>query len=256
VSDPTTSASWGVPAGSVAAPTVAGLPPGYASGVTRYADVILREAFPGRFADLVAVLDGYRIGAEELLASGGNRAPHTARFDAALQARGWGKRNVTIAKMIDDRLIHTTRGHEIDMFGPGSSHEPYPGIAVEMEWNNKDPFFDRDLLNYQALHREGALAVGVVVTRGPELQRVIGPTIRLGANSVKFGQSTTHWTKLVSRVDLGGGGECPLLLVGIEPDRVTDFEPIRAAHRAGRQLSPRSSGDTLTPVLGPRLGGP
>ena len=24
-----------------------------------------------------------------------------------------------------------------------------------MEWNNKDPFFDRDLINFQALHHEG-----------------------------------------------------------------------------------------------------
>lgn len=43
----------------------------------------------------------------------------------------------------------------------------FPGVAVEMEWNNKDPFFDRDLSNYYALHRAGALAVGVIVTRGP-----------------------------------------------------------------------------------------
>lgn len=64
------------------------------------------------------------------------------------------------------------------MFAVASDADPYPGIGVEMEWNNKDPFYDRDLLNFQALHREGALAVGAIVTRGPELQRLIGPTIR------------------------------------------------------------------------------
>jgi len=75
------------------------------------------------------------------------------------------------------------------------------------------------------------------VTRGPELQRIIGPTIRGSRTTGKFGQSTTHWNKLVARVDLGGGGECPLLLVGIEPDRIDGFERIRAAHAEGRRLS-------------------
>jgi hypothetical protein len=37
---------------------------------------------------------------------------------------------------------------------------------------------------------------------------------------MKYGASTTWWDKLVPRVNLGGGGECPLLLVGIEPERV------------------------------------
>ncbi len=38
-------------------------------------------------------------------------------------------------------------------------------IALEIEWNNKDPFFDRDLENFKRLHAEGAISVGVIVTR-------------------------------------------------------------------------------------------
>jgi len=30
-------------------------------------------------------------------------------------------------------------------------------IAVETEWNNKDPFYDRDLENFKRLHAEGAI---------------------------------------------------------------------------------------------------
>ncbi len=152
----------------------------------------------------------------------------TARFDSLLNDRGWGKRNITISKLIDDRMIHSTRGHEIDMFGPGSADEDYPGIAVEMEWNNKDPFFDRDLLNFMALHREGALAVGVIVTRGPTFQRYAGPVIKTGQSSgnMKYGQSSTHWDKIIPRINLGGGGECPIIVVGIEPERVDGFDLI------------------------------
>ncbi|MGH2626548.1 MAG: BglII/BstYI family type II restriction endonuclease, partial [Anaerolineales bacterium] len=110
---------------------------------------------------------------------------------------------------------------------------PYPGVAVEMEWSNKDPFFDRDLLNFQALHREGALAVGVIVTRGPDLQRLIKPIILNRQRTQKYGESTTHWNKLIPRVNLGGGGECPLLLIGIQPDRIRDFGVV---HEVGDQL--------------------
>lgn len=222
----------------VGEPTV-DLPAGYKYGVTRYADLILREAFPQRFADLFATLEEFRIDIEELLAGGGSRATHTARFDATLERHGWGKRNISISRLIDEKPLHVTRGHEIDMFGVGiDADDPYPGIGVEMEWNNKDPFFDRDLLNFQALHREGALAVGVIVTRGPELQRLIGPTIRTSttARSKKYGASTTHWNKLVPRVNLGGGGECPLILIGIEPHRVNDFESVQMAFDAGEMI--------------------
>lgn len=221
----------------VSRPTVE-FPSGYRYGVTRYADLILREAFPQRFTDLVETLEEYRIDVEELLAGGGSRAKHTARFDATLEKRGWGKRNISISRLIDDKPLHVTRGHEIDMFATASADDPYPGVGVEMEWNNKDPFYDRDLLNFQALHREGALAVGVIVTRGPVLQSVIGPTIRTSttATTKKYGQSTTHWDKLVPRVNLGGGGECPLILIGIEPERVNDFEGVQMAFEAKEMI--------------------
>jgi len=41
---------------------------------------------------------------------------------------------------------------------------------LEIEWNNKDPFFDRDLENFKRLHAEGAISVGVIITRGTSLQ--------------------------------------------------------------------------------------
>lgn len=106
------------------------------------------------------------------------------------------------------------------------------------EWNNKDPFFDRDLLNFSALHREGALAVGIIVTRGPTFQLHAGPVIKTSATSgsMKYGQSSTHWDKLIPLIDLGGGGECPIIVIGIEPERVDGFEQVVQAHRAGHKL--------------------
>lgn len=200
------------------------MPDGYVYGVTRYADVILAQSFAERFGHLRSTLKRFSIDLAELQVGGGNRTPFVARFDGSLEKQGWGKRNIDVEKRIDGRSISRVRSHEIDMFGAKAEGDPYPGIAVEMEWSNKDPFFDRDLINFQALHREGALAVGVIVTRGPTLQQLIKPVIRNAKGEEKYGESTTHWRKLTARVDLGGGGECPLLLIGIEPARVRGIE--------------------------------
>ena len=160
---------------------------------------------------------------DSLSNSGGEDQPEDQRV--------WGKQNITIEKAIgfdgETLPVSRVRGHEIDMFGAGSLAQPFPGVAVEMEWNNKDPFFDRDLINFQALHHEGAIAVGVIVTRGPDLQSLISGVIRSKDGGFKYGSSSTHWDKLVPRVDLGGGGECPLLLIGIEPERIDGVELAR-----------------------------
>lgn len=224
--------------GVINPPTVDGLPTGYTYGITRYADVILREAFPDAWKAIVKTLASFTISLTELQTGGGGRTLHVERFDNGLKAYGWAKKNIALGKTIDGEQVYVVRGHEIDMFtlGPDST---YPGVAVEMEWNNKDPFFDRDLINFQALHREGVLAAGVIVTRGPHLQALLADAVfevRNGAITTKYGSSSTHWHKLVPRVTLGGGGECPLLLIGIEPQRIDDLatmeavaKPVRAA---------------------------
>lgn len=202
------------------------LPPGYKYGVTRYADLILKEAFPSRFQEIVDNLTHYYIDYDlDIQSGGGSRANHTKRHDDGLISRGWRTHNVEIEKRIDGRPIFRVRGHEIDVFAMGEDGG-YPGISVEMEWNNKDPFFHRDLSNFQALHREGVIAVGVIVTRGPRLHRLLKFLGGKGEySSVKYGESTTHWNKLIPMINMGAGGECPLLCIGIEPERVLGLPP-------------------------------
>ena len=210
--------------GVAATPTVQGLPAGYVYSVTRYADVILAHAFPSLFAELLNSLEAFEIDFQkEIVVGGGGRALHTARFDASLYDQGWAKHNVTIEKLIDDEPVFRTRSHEIDVFKLGENGW-YPGVAVEMEWNNKDPFYHRDLNNFAGLHNEGVIAVGVIITRGPRLQAELERCSSEGyyLNS-KYGKATTHWDKLTPVVNLGGGGQCPLFLVGIEPERVSGW---------------------------------
>ncbi len=65
-----------------------------------------------------------------------------------------------------DGVARESISHEVDhiaRFAAGL-------LALEIEWNNKDPFFDRDLENYKGLHADGAISLGILVTRGVSLQ--------------------------------------------------------------------------------------
>ncbi|MCX6377169.1 MAG: BglII/BstYI family type II restriction endonuclease, partial [Armatimonadetes bacterium] len=84
-------------------------------------------------------------------------------------------------------------------------------VALEIEWNNKDPFFDRDLNNFRLLFELRAVSVGVIVTRCDELQEIFDS---LGKGS-SYGNSTTHMSKLLPRLQGGGGGGCPILVFGL-----------------------------------------
>ena len=113
----------------------------------------------------------------------------------------------------------------------GPDQGSYPGIAVEMEWNFNWSVLDRVLLNIAALHREGALAVAVLIVSGPRLHRSICTMIEAGTkqSSTKYRRTTYGWDDIVSRINGGTCGGCPMLLVGIEQERVTRFAEVANA---------------------------
>jgi hypothetical protein len=80
-----------------------------------------------------------------------------------------------------------------------------------VEWSNKDPFFDRDLNNFRLLFELRAISAGVIITKSNELRSIFE---QLGIWS-KYGTSTTWMSKLIPRIEGGGGGGCPILVFGI-----------------------------------------
>jgi hypothetical protein len=84
-----------------------------------------------------------------------------------------------------------------------------------LEWSNKDPFFDRDLNNFRLLFDLRAVHVGVIVTKSMDLKDVF---TGLGIWE-KYGTSTTWIPKLIPRIEGGGGGGCPILVIGITKAR-------------------------------------
>ena len=99
------------------------------------------------------------------LACGGGHAEPTMRLRDALVASEWGKHTFVVRTIVDGTEREAT-SHEVDHV----RRCPAGTLALEIEWNNKDPFFDRDLENFQRLHVDSAISVGIIVTRGRSLQ--------------------------------------------------------------------------------------
>jgi hypothetical protein len=131
-----------------------------------HAEAILGQDFPAAIHDLEATLAEVEIPITEIIGSGGGEAKGTQRLRRALSARHWVKVNFEIKKTINN-VVRESISHEVDHVRTFDNNRL---VALEIEWNNKDPFFDRDLENFKRLHAEGAISVGVIVTRGSSLQ--------------------------------------------------------------------------------------
>lgn len=130
-----------------------------------HAEAILRHDMPDAVSDIQEVLLALRIPVLELVGGGGGETKLTQRLRKGFAARKWKKENVEVKKLIGGREI-ISLSHEIDHVRHFGNHL----IALEIEWNNKDPFFDRDLESFKRLHAEGAISVGIIITRGQSLQ--------------------------------------------------------------------------------------
>lgn len=138
---------------------------GYQIASTNHAEAIVAHDFPQEMEEICAALERFEISATDLIASGGGEAGSTQRLRRELDSKGWHKHNF-IQRATIDGIEREAISHEIDHVRRGRNGT----IALEIEWNNKDPFFDRDLENFQRLHALSAISFGVVITRGASLQ--------------------------------------------------------------------------------------
>lgn len=138
---------------------------GFDIAIRNHAAAILSTDFPEIAQELEDALLSLSIPAEELIGSGGGEAQSTQRLRRRLYQAGWSKHNFDFKLIVDGQETVST-SHEIDHVRRADGGV----IACEIEWNNKDPFFDRDLENFQRLHAQSAISVGVLITRGASLQ--------------------------------------------------------------------------------------
>ena len=143
---------------------------------------ILAQDFPQAIAELEHALSDLELPITEIIGSGGGETKFTQRLRKTLAAMNWKKHEFKITKTVDNVPMEST-SHEVDHV---RRFEGIGVIAMEIEWNNKDPFFDRDLENFKRLHAEGAISVGVLVTRGSSLQAELWNAVRKFADDRKI----------------------------------------------------------------------
>lgn len=126
----------------------------------RHATAILAADYPNELNDIVEVLTAFRLLRSSIEVGGGNKSKVSGAIDRALYDRGWRERSFD-TKFVVDQMELPSPTHKIDCFRNN--------IGLEIEWNNKDPFFDRDLNNFRLLFELRVVAVGIIVTRCDDL---------------------------------------------------------------------------------------
>jgi len=224
----------------------------------RHAAAILATSFPAALAEIEASLLAFRITTRDIGTPGGNESDIPKKYSRTLRPAGWveariqgdllvrmqeyeeeflasGKIRKTKRRDSEPRLIKNfIDGHKIDYVKDR--------VALDLEWNSKDQTFDRDLYAMRAFHECGLISLGVMVTRSEKLNPVFHRVPQLAKNGeieliqsgtnagqpksvrAKYGASTTWMGKLLYRLNAGRHGGCPILVFGITPKLIVDWE--------------------------------
>jgi hypothetical protein len=169
----------------------------------RHATAIFERDFPIEWNDVCDVLSRFRLCKSFLTTPGGRKSLVSSWIDSELYAKGWVEKEFDTSVVVDGNTTESPT-HSVDCYKNR--------VALEIEWNNKDPFFDRDLNNFRLLFDLRVISIGIVVTRCDTLQAIFD---QLGRGK-SYGASTTHMSKLVPKIEGGGGGGCPILVFGIK----------------------------------------
>jgi hypothetical protein len=168
----------------------------------RNATGVLSTACTQEWSDIQSVLLSFRPTVAEFDAPGGSISDMAVALAGAFRAIGWRNKKFTTRIRIDERDVEIPT-HDIDCVKGR--------VALEVQWNNKDPFFDRDLSNLRILFDLQAIDVGVIITRSDDLKQLYR------TRGKSYTATTTWLSKLRPRVEAGVAGGCPILVFAIRP---------------------------------------
>ncbi|GAB1483698.1 hypothetical protein MASR2M78_25140 [Treponema sp.] len=102
----------------------------------KHSIAILKNDFPEEWKDLVELLEEFELRRSWITTPGGRKSQIAEWIDQFMCDRGWVEKQFLTSVTVDDVQLKSPT-HKIDCYKNR--------IALELEWNNKDPFFDRDL---------------------------------------------------------------------------------------------------------------
>ncbi|MBK1871476.1 BglII/BstYI family type II restriction endonuclease [Aestuariivirga sp. YIM B02566] len=195
---------------------------------TNSASAVMKAVCPNEWADIVSVLETYRLDPRFWLKAGGNRGDIAEQIDGEFSKRGWREtrldletRGLLFARdggSLGELPIIRQAGYLVDNFKNR--------IVLDVEWNAKDGNLDRDLAAYRSWFDAGLISAGVIITKDrlalltlarriweeyqmtlPEAERVRKLPIDLTTSTV------TAFDKAQLRVRRGVMGACPILII-------------------------------------------
>lgn len=224
----------------------------------RHAAAILANSFPEELREIERALLAFRMTQQDIGMPGGNESVMPKKFSRTLRPDGWFEARIQgdlLVRMqefdeqfLPDGKIKKTKRSEreprlIENYIDGHKIDYVKGrVAFDLEWNSKDQTFDRDLYALRAFHECGLISAGVMVTRSASLNSVFDVVpqrtkegevmmhkkgLKIGQTmfcSGKYGASTTWMGKLLYRLNAGRHGGCPILVFGITPRVISDWD--------------------------------
>ncbi|WP_294042625.1 BglII/BstYI family type II restriction endonuclease [Thiolapillus sp.] len=220
----------------------------------RHAAAIMKTSFPDELKEIEETLLAFKITISDIAMPGGNESVIPKQFSSTLRPHNWYETRVQ-----GDLVIRVSeQGEEVLPSGKFKKHKlpEKPEIVVEnyidghkidyvkgrvaldVEWNSKDQTYDRDLYAFRMFHECGIISVASIITRSEKLNPVFEVTRLLKKDGTtdldkdgnpklckqKYGASTTWMGKLLYRLNTGRHGGCPVLVFGIRPDIITDWQ--------------------------------
>ncbi|QDX24673.1 restriction endonuclease [Sphingomonas suaedae] len=198
----------------------------------RNAALILSEAHPVEFNELMDALRAFKLTRDIIATAGGNESQIPKAVSALLRPNGWHETTIQadlLVKLLWRESGLNPKGKTVSVkmsreltkarFLDGHKVDYVKGrVAFDLEWNSKDQTFDRDLYAMSAFSQCGVIDVGVLLTRSAALNSVFK---EMGLMT-KYGASTTWMGKLLYRLNAGRNGSCPVLAIGIKPECIEE----------------------------------
>lgn len=192
------------------------------------AAAVIKAVCPDEWADIVEVIETYRLDPKYWLKAGGNRGDIAEQIDDEFGKRGWRETRLDLEtrgllfdkndNQVGELPVIKQEGYLVDNFKNR--------VVLDVEWNAKDGNLDRDLASYRSWFEAGIISAGVIITKDrlsllalarriwtdyqetlPEEERVAKLPIDLTTSTV------TAFDKAQMRMRRGVMGTCPVLIV-------------------------------------------
>ena len=97
----------------------------------RHASAILTQDFSQEYSDICDVVSRFRLHKSHIEVGGGRKSKVAGWIDSELAQKGWVEKRFNTSVTVDENVMNSPT-HAVDCYKNR--------IALEIEWNNKDPF--------------------------------------------------------------------------------------------------------------------